>query len=219
MANIREISLVDLLPSNLAQDPKVKAAAEALDAELQAVTQAVDQCLIISRIDELSEEVLDLLAWEFHVDFYEPDLPIEQKRELIKNSIKFHKKKGTPAAVEDLVTAIFGDGQVQEWFEYGGDPYKFKVEIEATNRGASEKELQMVERLVEETKNARSWLEAISIYLTSRGNISHGCTAVAGESVTVYPWFTTEIEGYGSIKYACGYQAVETLTIYPKEAS
>lgn len=169
MANIREISLVDLIPPNLAKDPKVKAAAEALDAELQAVTQAVDQCLIISRIDELSENVLDLLAWEFHVDFYEPDLPIEQKRELIKKSIVFHKKKGTPAAVEDLVITIFGDGQVQEWFEYGGQPYHFKV---LTNNGsATTTDVERFEKAVESVKNARSVLEAVEITLTDEMNL------------------------------------------------
>lgn len=164
MANIRDISLVELLPPNLAQDPKVKAAAEALDAELKVVTQAVDQCLIISRIDGLPEDVLDLLAWQFHVDFYEPDLPIEQKRELIKKSIVFHKRKGTPKAVEDLVIAIFGDGQVKEWFEYGGQPYHFKV---LTNNGsATTTDVQRFTRAVESVKNARSVLEAVEITLT-----------------------------------------------------
>ncbi|GAV24818.1 tail protein [Carboxydothermus islandicus] len=164
MINIREIRLIDILPPNIAQDSKVRSAAEALDRELQAVTSAIDQCLLLSRIEELPESVVDLLAWQFHVDFYVAGLSIEQKRILLKNSLIWHMRKGTPAAVEEIIMALFDDGKVVEWWEYGGEPYKFKI---VTNNAAvtKEKALEFI-KLLESVKNARSWLEKIEITIT-----------------------------------------------------
>ena len=114
------VSLLTLVPPNLQSDPQVIAAAEALDAELRLVTTAIDEALHLPRLDVLAEEVLDLLAWQWHVDFYEADLPLDQKRALIRRSVAWHRHKGTPWAVEQVVSAVFNDAKVTEWFEYGG---------------------------------------------------------------------------------------------------
>lgn len=164
MTNIRDIRLADILPPNIAKDPKVSAAAQALDSELQAVTAAIDQCLLLARIDELPEPVIDQLAWQFHVDFYEPDLPLEQKRALVKGALDWHKRKGTPAAVEELITALFDEGKVVEWWEYDGEPYKFKI-VTHNTAVTNEKALEFI-RALASVKNARSWLEKVEITLT-----------------------------------------------------
>lgn len=169
MINIREIRLIDILPPNIAQDGKVSVAAEALDRELQAVTAAIDQCLLLSRIEKLPEPVVDLLAWQFHVDFYDVGLPIEQKRVLVENSLDWHRRKGTPAVVEEMVTALFGDGKVVEWWEYGGEPYKFKI-VTSNAAVTNEKALEFI-RLLGSVKNARSWLEKIEITITDNVNL------------------------------------------------
>jgi len=67
--DITQIKLIDLVPPSIRDDQKVQAAAAAIDKELQAVTANISQTILIARIDELSEPVLDLLAWQFHVDF------------------------------------------------------------------------------------------------------------------------------------------------------
>lgn len=164
MNSIRDVCLIDILPLNIAQDSKVKAAAEALDRELQAVTAAIDQCLFLSRIEELSEPMLDQLAWQFHVDFYEPNLSLEQKRSLVKNALIWHRRKGTPAVVEELVTVLFDEGRVVEWWEYDGEPYKFKI-VTHNTAVTNERALEFI-RALASVKNARSWLEKVEITLT-----------------------------------------------------
>jgi phage tail P2-like protein len=183
MINIRDIRLIDILPPNIAQDPKVAAAAAALDAELKAVTQAVDQCLFISRLDNLSGPVLDLLARQYHVDFYEPDLPLEQKRSLVKGSLDWHKRKGTPAAVEELITALFDDGQVVEWFDYGGQPYYFKVTT--NNPAATQERAQEFIRALNSVKNARSWLEKVEITQTESLSLFYAGVVYTGDNLTI----------------------------------
>ena len=125
--DLQSVSLLDILPPNLLADEQIKAAAQALDTELQKITDATREALLLPRLDELPEAVIDLLAWQWHVDFYEPvGMDIETKRRLIKSSIAWHRIKGTPAAVEQVVSAAFDTSHVKEWFEYG---YKYEYNI------------------------------------------------------------------------------------------
>ena len=84
---LQHTSLLDILPQNLLRDEQIKAAAQALDAELQKITAATKEALLLPRLDELPEAVIDLLAWQWHVDFYEPNMSLETKRQLVRESI------------------------------------------------------------------------------------------------------------------------------------
>ena len=162
--DLQSVSLLDILPPNLLADKQIHAAARALDDELQKITAATRNALLLPRLDELSEEVIDLLAWQWHVDFYEPiGMDIETKRRLIKNSIAWHRIKGTPAAVEQVVSAVFDTSHVQEWFEYGGKPYHFKVITEDVTTDPNV--LARMRRAINAAKNTRSWLETIEFIL------------------------------------------------------
>ncbi|MCP4747970.1 MAG: phage tail protein I [Desulfobacteraceae bacterium] len=121
------ISFIDLLPDSIASDPVMAAAAEALDKHIRAVNDAIGNILLYSRIDDLLEDQLKHLAWQWHVDFWDDDLPIDKLRTLVKQSYAWHKKKGTPAAVEEMVKDVLGGGYIQEWFQYGGEPYHFNI--------------------------------------------------------------------------------------------
>lgn len=160
--DLQSLSLLDILPDSILADKKVAAAAQALDAELQAVTQAAAETMHIPRIDILPEAVIDLLAWQWHVDFYEPlGMDIETKRKLVKESIAWHRLKGTPAGVEKVLSAAFGKSEVEEWFEYGGEPYHFRIKVSGFNH--TKKNTKDIIRAVERTKNTRSRLEDITI--------------------------------------------------------
>ena len=162
--DLQSVSLLDILPPNLLADKQIYAAAQALDDELQKITEATRNALLLPRLDELSEEVIDLLAWQWHVDFYEPvGMDIDTKRRLIKNSIAWHRIKGTPAAVEQVVSAVFDTSHVQEWFEYGGKPYHFKVITEDVT--TDQEVLKRMRRAINAAKNTRSWLETIEFIL------------------------------------------------------
>ncbi|MGO4540385.1 phage tail protein I [Paenibacillus sp. 2TAB19] len=161
MIEIHNVSLQQLLPPNIRNDPTIAAAAQAIDGELAALTQQIDNLTYINRLDSLTSDEADELAWQYKVDFYDYSLPIEQRRQLVKQSYARHKRKGTPSAVEELIATIFGIGEVQEWFQYGGDPGYFKVvtsDPEATAGKAAE-----FLAAINSVKNARSWLEAVEL--------------------------------------------------------
>ncbi|WP_196590605.1 phage tail protein I [Pectinatus frisingensis] len=202
---IESISLLDILPPNLQQDEKIIAAAKAIDGEMQKVTADVKECIQIARIDELPEKVIDLLAWQWHVDFYEPvKLNITKKRDLIKQSIAWHRMKGTPAAVESVVSAAFDKSTVLEWFEYGGQPFFFKVRTEdATTDSETIAEMK---RAIASVKNTRSWLEKIEFVLHLKddyGATSENLVIEAKHKMTdTYPWEYQKYDGsvyYGDV--------------------
>lgn len=162
LRNIQTISLLDILPDSILADEKIKAIAVALDTELQKVTAETQQVLHLPRLDVLPEKVIDLLAWQFHVDFYEPvGMDIKTKRKLVKESIAWHRIKGTPAAVEMMLSSTFGrSAKVSEWYEYNGEPYHFKVSVK-TKKFPTMESLGLAKQGVLAAKNTRSVLDSI----------------------------------------------------------
>lgn len=162
MKDIYNVTLLDILPDSLKHDSEVRALAEAITPELQSISSDIIQCVLLTRISELPEDVVDLLAWQFHADFYEFDLPLEKKQELVSRFFSFHRIKGTPAVVEDLVTTIFEDEtKVVEWFEYTGDPYTFKL---STNEYPVEPtDIARFVKALNSVKNLRSWFTKVHI--------------------------------------------------------
>ena len=154
------LSILDILPNSVTTE-ETEALSYALTPELQEITKAISEALIYARIDELDEDFIDLLAWQFHVDFYEPlGLSLEKKRALVKNSLIWHRYKGTKSVVEEIVRLIFFENfNVQEWFEYGGRPYFFRAI--AGSEPMQVEALREVIKAINATKNERSWLDYI----------------------------------------------------------
>lgn len=183
MIDVYSVSLLDLLPDNLKSDPDVAAIAQALTPELQSISTDTALCILYDNIDSLSDEVLDLLAWDLHVDFYDTTLATDQKRSLVSSSISIHQKKGTPAAVEQLIATVFGDGTVEEWFEYGGQPYNFRVLT--NNATVTQEQTDLFQRALNSVKRQSAILEAIIITLGDSMSLNFGAALHIGDILTI----------------------------------
>ena len=181
--NIYDLSLRDIIPSSIAGDPQVQASIDALDPELQSVSFDTRETLIYSRIDELPEEVIDTLAWQFHVDFYEPGIPLSAKRDLVKTSILVHMRKGTKWAVQELCDIVFGKTTVQPWFEYGGEPYHFRVSTEANL--LTDEDWRRFFHALEVTKSARDWLDSIELHRKANLTINYATVALTRGNISI----------------------------------
>lgn len=146
-----------LLPYSLKQDPVLVAMFEAAVIQLQEAYDEAEALSNLVDVDKIPARLLDLIAYERHVDFYDSNLSIEQKRELVKKSISWHRKKGTRWAVEQILHIFFKDVDLYEWFEYDGTPYRFSVEVSVKEN--SRESYQKVIKMIESTKNKRSLLE------------------------------------------------------------
>ena len=124
MANLPDVILRDEHLSQLAE-----VAARVMLKSMANQRKAAIYC----RIDELDEGVLDILATDLKVDWYDFDASLAEKRRTIKDSWFVHKRMGTKAAVERALSDVFPDSKVEEWFEYSGDPYHFRVILDLTD--------------------------------------------------------------------------------------
>lgn len=160
---INELDLIEFLPQYMREDKSAKGIAYAVTQVLKdIVVQNIEKCSIYGRIDELDENMLDELAWQFNIPEYIPTFDIRAKRTIIKNCMLMHRQRGTVAAVEQVLNDVFGNGYIEEWFEYDKNkPFHFKVHT--TNTSTTDEMIAEFEQLVEVTQNVRSVLESVII--------------------------------------------------------
>lgn len=207
MKELQELSLRDVMPENFLQDSNVNAIISALDPELKQVTQSISNEYILSRLDELPENVIDLLAWELHVDFYDLAKTLRMKRDAVRGSLLWHMKKGTRWAIVKALDMIGIDAEVIPWYEYNGIPYAFKVhgvlrDEYYTQMGVDDI-TNLIRRAVNEAKSARSYLDEIDVDLTffEPLNITAGlAVGLQGNEKILLP----KIESPGDISHMAG---------------
>ena len=158
--DIYHIDFTEIFPTALQHDPKMIALAKSLTAELLTVSGQMENVLIYSRIDQLPEELVDILAYDMHVDWYSYEDPLAVKRQTLKDSVKVHKHLGTKYAVETAIGAFFPGGTVQEWFEYEGQPHHFRITIPLPG-GITPEVLDDLKRRIWHVKRLSSWLDTI----------------------------------------------------------
>lgn len=143
--------------------------------------------------------------------------PIEVKRRTIRDSIQVHRRLGTKYAVEKALGAVYPGTKVEEWFEYGGDPYKFRVVIGATEAGITADRQAAVLDRVRFYKNLRSHLEAISYQIEKRTAVKVAAVHAIGQRVEVYPYLARNMESHGGF-YCGGYtQYGRKLAVFPNK--
>lgn len=160
------------LPSVLAGDDSTRALAESAAGELAKRPEEIGRLNIYSNSEALPEELLDILAYDFKIDWWSGDYTLEEKRRTFRDNWKVHRLLGTKAAVETAIQAVFPKAKVLEWWEYGGKPYHFRLEIDVTGEAISQEKVQRVLSLVDYYKSLRSVLEA-QVYLTKFTSTLH----------------------------------------------
>lgn len=170
-------NLLRTLPEVLAGSKNTYAVAMSIATAIVGVADQVKQAAIYTRIDELPESILDTLAYDFKVDWYDYDFSLEEKRQTLKTSWFVHKKLGTKSAVEKALSAIYPGSKVAEWHEYGGEPYHFRLIIPVDVTALDIKKHSTVLSMVDYYKNLRSFLEDIEYHGAS--SLSSAYTAAA----------------------------------------
>ena len=179
MIKLTDARLTDALPKTLAEQPWVQALAEASRKMRRRVMAYADRTRLFCDIDEASEEALDALAVELQTPLYKNDYPLTVKRQIVKNSMLYYIRSGTRGAVEELLADIYQGAEVEEWFEYGGEPNYFRVaiDISRTTVPVAEMTPAELESWLYSVKRASSALESLSYMI--RHAITIGCKVEA----------------------------------------
>lgn len=167
-------NILAAFPIALQRDRDAVALAEVTARLLSRRPEEIDRLRIYPAIYQLDEKLLDTLAYDFKVDWWDANYTLEEKRRTLADSWRVHKMLGTKAAVEMAIRAIYPNTDVQEWFEYeGGKPYHFKLNIDLTDTFGDETRPWRVLERVNFYKSLRSHLEEIVFTMTTKPATLH----------------------------------------------
>lgn len=201
-----------LLPPNATEEEK--AIASAL-SRLSDVPVPIRQ---LWNPDTCPVEMLPWLAWAVSVDVWDARWPEARKRQVIKAAITVHRHKGTPFALEEAFRAINIRATVKEWFEYGGDPHTFKLAVDVLDEGLDQAAYATITEVAKKTKNVRSHLDSIEVFLAAEGSPRGGGALLSGEVATLYPWNPGETITHGALFSGATVHMHEVTTLYPQGA-
>lgn len=172
MMTLHDLEFLRLLPRFMQDDGAVRGLAAGLDRLIPKLAASVKKLSTWDHIDSLSEKELDELSWELNIHWYDPGATLEIKRELVKNSDAVYQKLGTKWAVENVAETYFGDGRVEEWWQYGGEPGHFRVI--SSNPSLSAAKFDAFATLVNKVKRASAKLDVVNIELSGELVMSAG---------------------------------------------
>ena len=165
MADLYTAYVTEIMQNDSAYDMEIQALAYAVRLEKQRIMREADKTRTVAVIDGLDESILDALAVELRSPYYSEDIPVSQKREIVRNTLLWFSKAGTPAAVAEMAAAVFGSGQVVEWFDFDPSdgeiiPGEFDIETGAEMQDPVAF-MPVIEGIIDKVKNVRSHLRAV----------------------------------------------------------
>lgn len=192
---LAEEELISALPAVLSGDESLNALASAIAAELQTLSADTALTTIYKNIGTLPESVLDTLAKDFKIDWYDYDYTVDVKRALIKSSFAVHRKLGTKQAMAEALQCVYSNARVEEWFDYGGEPYYFRVVLDAAYTDLSTAtDANIINGIITTYKSLRSHMEGAYYRATAELALvcSFGYVLYATRLCGTYPTRSTQ---------------------------
>ena len=135
------------------------------------VIDDIKKIVLSDRIEELEEMEVDMLADEYHVDFYDKELSVEEKRKLVKTSLEVHSKKGTRGAVQQILDMFFEEAIILEWFEDNSRSGTFKIQIYDINSDYTQ--IKRINKMINSTKRTSQHLDVLEFSKSDKGFLGH----------------------------------------------
>ena len=127
MSNLLNTDYQKIFPENLKKYKNLRTLAIEFEKNIKEVISEVPKLAIYKNLEQQSDEVLSELAYQYTIDNWKESLSKEVKINLIKNAYWAHAKKGTKVAVTENLKKLNYPLEVQEWYEYNGKPFTFKI--------------------------------------------------------------------------------------------
>lgn len=165
MTSLRDAQVTQALPHILAKEPWAQAMAYAVNRQMARMLTYAEGTMVLANVDKMPDAILDILAKELRLPYYNPDYTTPVKRELVKGALQYWATAGTVESLTKILTNIFGDAEIEEWFEYGGEPGYFR--ILTTNPNVSGETLEQFRKTAQDVKRLSAWLEEVLVDLGS----------------------------------------------------
>ena len=169
---LSDVSLLDLIPESMRTDRFIRGFAAAWDYLMSQALSALPIINLYDNLDLLTPEQLDKVADAMRIPWYNTEYEKEKKIALIKHYEQTCFELGTVKSIETVCVDIYEKAEVYEWYEYGGDPFYFKVSLDYGDY-TTEEALSRLERIVRDIKPAKANLN-MEFLETAHGNLYTG---------------------------------------------
>lgn len=164
MIQLKDAKLTDGLPQIIASEPWAQAMAYAVNRQMQQLITYAAGTLVSVSVDTMPSGILDILAIELRIPYYDSTDSIAVKRELIKGAIPYWATAGSVDSLTKILVDIFGDAVIEEWFEYSGTAQHFRIRTSNPNvTGAVLTRFQAVAR---DSKRLSAYLDQVIVDLS-----------------------------------------------------
>lgn len=155
-----DFTIHQLFPDFILADKNGYAMAKAIERALQIMCSTIQTSIDnLQDIDKMPEWRLDEMAWELGC-LYDHNANIETKRRWIKDATPLYAALGTPQAIYKFLEGFFEQVELEEHWQYHGEPFHFRVTVSGEWNDANETWLR---RAIEASKNVRSVLDNIAL--------------------------------------------------------
>lgn len=156
-----DFNIERLVPRHILADKNGYALAKAIERAFQIVAEAAQNGIdIIKDPQKMPEWRLDERAGELGC-LYDYNGTVEQKRYWISQATYLYSVYGTPQAIYNFLEGFFQTVEVEEWWQYSGDPYHFRVTV--SGEGYSADKIAWATKAILGVKNVRSVLDDVTI--------------------------------------------------------
>jgi P2-related tail formation protein len=114
------------LPPNL-QTTENECFGYAFDRQMQKMNRLAHQLSVWGDLDNTDPKYYDYMAMTIGAPYYKSEYTDAQKLGIIKSAPMKRRYAGTIKAIEELLKNTISSASFMPWYEYGGEPYHFKV--------------------------------------------------------------------------------------------
>ncbi len=182
--------LFDLLPE-IYKDRETEQFWDILQTAVDELELSAEELQNLLDIDKAKEEWLVNMASNLGVDLSK-DFPLSNRARISK-AVDLHRLTGTKEGLELIAFLINSDIRIKEWFEYGGQHHKFKVDLSPVDYEITAEFRDKVLKLITENKRLSAHLEELilsylvkaSTYITS-GTMAE--STAHSQMITGFEW-------------------------------
>lgn len=174
MISLRNAKLTDALPQIIAKEPWAQALAYAVNIQIGRLLDYANGVMVSANVDAMPDAVLDILAVELRIPYYNRDYATPVKRELIKGAIQYWATAGTVGSLTKILEDIFGDAEIEDWYTYNSSPGYFR--ILTNNPNVTGDTLKQFEETAKNVKRLSAWLDYVIVDIGIPAmNLYQGC--------------------------------------------
>lgn len=160
---LKDVDILKLCPAFMRNDKSNQILADGVNNIFQTWSENIDRLPVINQLDKLSMAELDQLASDRNIFWYDYKASLSVKRALIKNAKTVFNRLGTVWAVESVMNDYLPKTELQEWFDYNGEPGYFR--IVTNNTEILRTDIQTFLNILQKIKRRSVWLEHIMLRL------------------------------------------------------